>query len=308
MSAIPVYILTGYLGAGKTTLLNQLLKEPLFASQRIALIINEFGKMGVDGKLLAPGSYSKYEINKGSLFCICTQADFLKALESIAADGATKAVIIEATGVAETSDIEAFVLERHFGGGFEVKANVCVVDAVNYTKTAPFLRTINAQLRQADGIIISKTDLVPAADVDRLKSIVSEVNSSVPVAATDGNCAAFIEGLAHRDVSGELAQSPPADIIAVSLRTDSPVNRAAWMKTIESFGPRILRLKGNVAFESGAEFVETVFDRVIHKPACDGLGSGTAFTVIGWKATKEELSEAFENCWQRAAGQGERKK
>ncbi len=302
MSAIPVYILTGYLGAGKTTLLNQLLREPLFASRRIALIINEFGKMGVDGKLLAPGSYSKYEINKGSLFCICTQADFLKALESIAADSVTRAVIIEATGVAETSDIEAFVLERHFGGGFEVKASVCVVDAVNYTKTAPFLQAVNAQLRQADGIIISKTDLVPAGDVDRLKAVVSPLNPSAPIAAGSADHAAFIEGLTHRVMSGEPAQSPPADIIAVSLRTDSPVNRAAWMKTIESFGPRILRLKGNVAFADGTEFVETVFDRVIHKPACDGLGGGTAFTVIGWKATREELSEAFENCWLPAAG------
>lgn len=304
MSPIPVYILTGYLGAGKTTLLNQLLKGPLFASRRIALIINEFGKMGVDGKLLSPGTYSKYEINKGSLFCICTQTDFLNALRSIAADGSTEAVLIEATGIAETADIEAFVLERHFDGRFEVRANVCIVDAVNYTKTAPFLRTVNAQLRQADGILISKADLVPSGDIDRLRAVISTVSPSVPI-ATGGNSntnAAFIDGLAHRDMSGEPAQSPPADIIAVSIQTDSRVNRAAYMKTIESFGQKILRLKGNVAFADGAEFVETVFDRILSKPACDGLGGGTAFTVIGWKTTKEELSSAFENCWQPAAG------
>lgn len=304
MNQIPVYILTGYLGAGKTTLLNKLLKCPLFVDRNIALIINEFGKIGVDGKLLAPGRYSKYEINKGSLFCICTQTDFLKALESIAAAGSIQAVLIEATGIAEITDIESFVLERHFGGRFEVKANICVVDALNYTKTSPFLRTINSQLRQADGIIISKTDLVPPTDIEKLKQVLSSVSPAVPIAPVGQDSGAFIETLTHRDFSGEPAQSPPSDIIAVSLRTDLPVNRLAYIKTIESFGQRILRLKGNVAFADGVEFVETVFDRVIAKKACDGLGSSTVFTVIGWRTTKEELTEAFQRCWLPAEGQG----
>ena len=83
MKAIDVYILTGYLGAGKTTTLNRLIGAERFAGKKLALIINEFGKMGVDGQLLLPGDYTKYEINKGSIFCICTKTDFLKALDSI---------------------------------------------------------------------------------------------------------------------------------------------------------------------------------------------------------------------------------
>ena len=302
MTAIPVYILTGCLGAGKTTMLNQLLREPRFASRKLAIIINEFGKMGVDAKLLDPGSYSKYEINKGSLFCICTQADVLKALDEIAADDSIEALLIEATGVAETRDIEGFVLEKHFAGRFEIKANVCLVDVVNYTKTAPFLKTVNAQLRQADGLIITKADLVPASDVEQLGIIISAINPHVPiaVAGSEQENADFVESLKHRDISGELTESPPADIIAVSMQSDSPVNKAAFLKAIGSFGQRILRLKGNVAFDDGMEFIETVFDRVIHKSACEELGKSTAFTVIGWQTTKDELTKAFENTWHSA--------
>jgi G3E family GTPase len=297
--SIPVYILTGYLGSGKTTALNGLLKSPLFANRRIALIINEFGKMGVDGKLLIPGAYSKYEINKGSLFCICTKTDFLKTLSEIAAGGTTEAVIIEATGIAETRDIEGFVLEEHFAGRFAIKANICLVDADNYTKAAAFLRTVNAQVSQADGIVINKADLVPQGDIEKLTSIISSVNARAPVTVVSfGNVeAAFIENLTHRIASGDLTQAPPADIVAVSFQTDAPVDRKAFMNTIASLGDRLLRLKGNVNFSDGPAFVETVFDRIIEKPLCDALGPATAFTAIAWKTTKEDLISAFEKTW-----------
>jgi G3E family GTPase len=80
---IPVIIFTGYLGAGKTTSLNTLLNTDWVKSKNIALIINEFGSVGVDGKLVEPGNYAKYEINRGSIFCICTKTDFVKYMTDI---------------------------------------------------------------------------------------------------------------------------------------------------------------------------------------------------------------------------------
>ena len=66
---IPTILLTGFLGAGKTTLLNRLIK--FYKSKNTVLLINEFGKIGIDGELLVEGNYKKIELNKGSLFCIC---------------------------------------------------------------------------------------------------------------------------------------------------------------------------------------------------------------------------------------------
>jgi G3E family GTPase len=256
--------------------------------------------MGVDGKLLAPGSYSKYEINKGSLFCICTKTDFLSTLTAISASGKTDAIIIEATGIAETRDIEGFVLEEHFAGKFEVRANICLVDAVNYTKTAAFLRTVNAQVSQADGIVVNKADLVPAGDIDRLRPILASLNPEAPITvASNGNLyLGFIESLQHRAASGDLTQSPPADIVAVSFQSDRPADRRLFLRTIDSLGEKLLRLKGNINFSSGPEFVETVFDRTITRAVCPDLGEGTAFTAIAWKMPKDELIAAFESSWK----------
>ncbi|MCE5273144.1 GTP-binding protein, partial [bacterium] len=77
MSRIPIILLTGYLGAGKTTLLNHLLSRPEIRERNVALIINEFGELGVDGRLVEAGTRPVYELNKGSLFCVCIKTDFL---------------------------------------------------------------------------------------------------------------------------------------------------------------------------------------------------------------------------------------
>ena len=138
MTPIPVILLTGYLGAGKTTLLNHLLAQPEVAEKKLVLIINEFGQLGVDGQLLQPGSYTRYEINKGSLFCICTKVDFIKALQEISRSIHPDLVLIEATGIAQTGDIEAFMSEPVVKDKFAIQANVCVVDALNFIKVVPF--------------------------------------------------------------------------------------------------------------------------------------------------------------------------
>ena len=83
-SFIPIFLLTGTPGAGKTTLLNHLLKQPVFQSGSTCLVINEFGQIGVDGALVEAGDRPMFEINKGSLFCVCVKTDFIKTLKAIA--------------------------------------------------------------------------------------------------------------------------------------------------------------------------------------------------------------------------------
>ena len=97
---IDVWLLTGYLGAGKTTMLNNLLGAEMFKGKRVALVINEFGQLGIDGALVRPGEWTKFELNKGSLFCACIKVDTVK-VSGIAFDIKPDVVIIEATGLAK---------------------------------------------------------------------------------------------------------------------------------------------------------------------------------------------------------------
>ena len=80
---IPVVMLTGFLGAGKTTALNGLLAEPTESDARVAVVVNEFGELGVDAGLVGPGAVGTWEINKGSLFCACAREDLRQVLAEI---------------------------------------------------------------------------------------------------------------------------------------------------------------------------------------------------------------------------------
>jgi G3E family GTPase len=299
MNSIPVYLLTGYLGAGKTTTLNHLLKTDELKGKKIALIINEFGKMGVDGKLLDPGKYSKYEINKGSLFCICTKTDFLKALDSIENNVCPDAVFIEATGIAETRDIESIITEPNLKDRFTVKANICIADALNFTKTAPFLKAVTSQAIWADGIVINKTDLVSADDIERLKNVMSGLNPKAKITSTANGCIGpdFIESLTHTQKSADTIETPPENIIAVSFKSDLQVSREKFTAAIDQLGQKLLRLKGNVNMQDAPVFVEVINNRTTETTPNDRLQSKTAFTAIAWKIEKDELKKAFEDCY-----------
>ncbi len=295
---IDVWILGGYLGAGKTTTLNALLSDPVFGGRNPALIINEFGRMGVDGALVERQDLSRFEINKGSLFCICTKTDFLKALAAIA-EGDHQAVVIEATGIAEPVDIESFLTNGPHAGRFRLRGNLCIVDAANFTKIAAFLKPATAQVRWADAIIINKCDCASEDERHVLGKVLAELNPTAPRWETSfGNIEpAFLEGV-HRTARAEqLRPCAPEKIIAVSLTAGEPVDYAAFRTVLERLGEHVLRLKGNIAFTEGAAYVEIVCGRYSQKEPLKQLDeAATAFTVIAWDIDKDALIEAFSAC------------
>jgi G3E family GTPase len=301
MSApISVWVLTGFLGAGKTTTLNQLLRLPRFATARQALIINEFGKMGVDGCLVEPGEYSLYEINRGSIFCSCTQAELLKTLQHLAVSVRPEHLFIEATGIAQPSDLEPLIKASTHGERFVIEAIIAVVDAEHFIQTAAFMQAAKAQVRCADGLLLNKTDRVDAAARASLEDLLQQLNPRASLAATDhGDVPAdFLDRLSHIPWGEQPQSAPPADILAVSLETALPVDRERFLATLRRLGPRVLRLKGNIRFEAGLRFVEVVYDRITEKDPAPDLGPHTRFTVIGWKIDRQTLTEAIETSWQ----------
>jgi G3E family GTPase len=291
---IPVVLLTGFLGAGKTTLLNHLLSLPEFRERQLALVINEFGPIGVDGDLVGPGDYAKYEINKGSLFCICVKTDFLSTLEAIAVTSADM-LLVEATGVAETRDLLGFVEEPHLRDRFRIAADICVVDALNFTKVAPNLRAAVSQVCWADGIVLNKCDLVGASDLEKLTEVLASMNPTAPVISVSfGRVpAGFVGSLTHRPCPELPAQVPPQAIFSASFETQEPVRRAVLVDLLCSLRRNILRLKGQVDFGDGPVFVEVVNEVLQEKPAVAGR-PGTRFVVVAWNMRQAELEGAFQ--------------
>jgi G3E family GTPase len=267
---IDVFLLTGYLGAGKSTLLQRLLQLPDIAAGRPALIINEFGQEGVDGRLFDESGWPLFEINSGSLFCVCTTAELLKALEQIVALR-PGVLLIEATGVAETRDVELLLERPGLAGAFRVRANVCLVDALNFTKVAPFLRAARHQVAAADALVINKADLVSEVELGPLHELLASMNPrATRVTTVRGDIDyAFLQGLVHCRTREALAVAQPEAVYSRSYRPAGKVDRQVFSQAIQQLGGRLLRLKGHLRFADGdgAEYVETVCGRLTIRAA-----------------------------------------
>jgi len=290
----PVILLTGFLGAGKTSLLNHLLGTLEEVGRRPALVINEFGTLGVDGRRVRSGDLPKYEVNSGSIFCACTQAQVLDALGRIAASPAVDSVVIEATGVAETADMESYFDQPRLFGQFTVRANVCLVDARNFTKLVAYVQAAHRQVVHADGLVINKTDLVSAEELARLAALLAEMNPRAPqCTATHGvTPAGFLARLVHRRAGRDLVPAGP-EVTAATVTSPTPLGRQRFERAIRRLGPRLLRLKGHVDFGAGPRFVELAGDTLSEGPPCPGLAAATAFAAIGWNTSREEIQQAF---------------
>lgn len=292
---IPVLLLTGYLGAGKTTLLNRLLASPAVRDCRPALIINEFGPLGVDGHLVPPDA-RRYEINQGSLFCTCTRAQFLQALNDILCSGRTGMVLIESTGIAETRNLEGEMAVPDFTRSFRILANLCVIDAASFTKVAPFLRMVQEQVRWADGLVINKVDCVSEAEVRQVAEVVAGLNPDAPqVRAVRGAVPeSFWQGLKHAARRARPIEAPPAGVVAAAIRSAAPISRARFADFLRAHEARILRLKGNVLYDDGSRrFVELAGGRLTEGAPIESLREATALTVIGWRIEREALEAAL---------------
>ena len=183
MTIIDVY--SGFLGAGKTTLIRKMISEA-YGKQKLVLIENEFGQIGIDSGFLQEAGIEIREMNSG---CICCSlvGDFGKALEQVIAQYAPDRVIIEPSGVGKLSDVVAAVKQVT---GEEVKLGyqVAVVDA---GKCKVYIRNFgefyNNQLESATTIILSRTDSIPQNKLDAAVALIREHNATATMVTTPWN-------------------------------------------------------------------------------------------------------------------------
>ena len=294
---VPVYLITGYLGAGKTTLVNHLLQMPGTKQKHLALIINEFGSVGIDGQLVRPGDYRKYEINKGSLFCACTKLTLMNTLAEIAADEKVEMVLVEVTGIATPCDIEAVLDTPTLAGKFAIRANICVADALNYVKVAANLPAAYQQIAAADGIVINKSDLLRESDLRTLTDILLQTNGRARYVTTAHAVVdeGYLAGLAHERFRREADTSPPPEICAVTVECPGPGDRGVFERALAELGDKLLRLKGYITLAGQRYFVETVHGR-------SSLTSVTekgkdVFVAIVWRESAENTKMLLERCF-----------
>ncbi|MBX9590956.1 MAG: GTP-binding protein [Hyphomonadaceae bacterium] len=198
-----IILLFGFLGSGKTTLAQRIL-EQWAPKEKLALIVNEFGDVGVDGEILKGNGIDMVELSSGCL-CCTLRGSLMYAIEQLSARAPLKHIVIEATGVAEPEQMLEDFADPTFRARFEIGPITTVLDAPKYTKIRPMLgEFFDAQVEKADLVVLNKIDLADAALLDAVADEVRDLNPD-----------ALVRFAERGDIDlSEIMQGPPSRIAA----------------------------------------------------------------------------------------------
>ena len=176
MSKIPVTVLTGFLGSGKTTLLNRILTEQ--HGRKIAVIENEFGEIGIDQALVVNADEEVFEMNNGCI-CCTVRGDLIRILSGLMKRrNKFDQVLVETTGMADPSPVaQTFFVDDEVASNFALDGIVTLVDAKHVSLHIEESNECKEQIAFADVLVINKTDLVTAAEVDALEARIRNMNA-----------------------------------------------------------------------------------------------------------------------------------
>ena len=176
----PVTVLTGYLGAGKTTLLNRILTED--HGKRYAVIINEFGEIGIDNDLVVGADEEVFEMSNGCV-CCTVRGDLIRVLSGLMKrKGRFDAIIIETTGLADPGPVaQTFFVDEDVRAKTQLDSVTTVVDAKHLPLRLADSREAAEQIAFADQIILNKTDLVSEAELVEVESAIRRLNPLAPI-------------------------------------------------------------------------------------------------------------------------------
>lgn len=178
---INLYVLTGFLGSGKTTVLLRLLE--LLKEEKVGVIQNEFGKLGIDGTILKRDNIEIVEINRGSIFCSCLKVSFSQALAEMSKLN-LKYLFVESSGLADPSNVEEILEEVKVleGDVYNFKGVLCLIDGINFIEQLQDLETVNRQLKHCHMAAINKVDLINEVELQKVIEEVREINPICDIA------------------------------------------------------------------------------------------------------------------------------
>jgi G3E family GTPase len=328
MTPIPVTVLTGFLGAGKTTLLNRLLRGA--HGKRYAVIVNEYGELGIDGSLVIGADEEVYKLNNG---CVCCKlrGDLVRiASNLVRRPGGFDGIIIETSGLADPAPVvQTFYFDDLLRQHTRLDSVICVTDARHLTAQLQDAPEAQEQLAQADLILLNKTDMASDAMLAQAEQAVQRINPTselrrsvhgdIPLELLLNRGAfdlarlrmpAVRLGAAPAGSKSPVYQKPDegrhsTGLQSVSLSFAQAFERSRFMPWLQRFiaerGADLLRAKGIVAFEGEDrrfvfQAVHMTVDSGLDRPWTNDEARESRLVFIGRSLNAQELRGELTHC------------
>jgi G3E family GTPase len=316
MNQIPVTVLTGYLGAGKTTLLNRILTEQ--HGKKYAVVVNEFGEIGIDNDLVVNTDEEVFEMNNGCI-CCTVRGDLIRILAGLMKRrGGFDGILIETTGLADPAPVaQTFFVDDDVRRRTRLDSIVTVVDARHVIQRLQDSHEAAEQIAFADVILLNKTDLVSAEELAEVELRIRAINATAAIHSTQ-RCEVDLATVLDRrafELDRILAIEPnflseddhqhDDAVKSLCLRTDRPLDGdrlMGWLRQLlVEHGQDLLRTKGilSIAGEDSRFVVQAVhmlMEGNFTKPWSSDEKRDSRLVFIGRNIDEAELRRRFDTC------------
>jgi G3E family GTPase len=299
-----VLLVAGFLGAGKTTLIRHLLTSPHKKGEKTAVLVNEVGKIGLDGALLAGLNVDVVELTSGCI-CCSIKTDFFKAVQEIYQRYAPSFLIVEPTGVAQPGEILDVLSQPPLNEFCRVRNIVTIVDA-SFFKAKEMLGSFyDRQILGADVILLNKIDLVGREKAEEIRARLADMNPRAKILLTE-NCsiepALLFEGSSSSMVETEQAGSKEEELDQEGFQTftfedQGVMDGLKFTRFLESLPSSLFRCKGWARFPDFSVIVNYSGGNYRLEPTRDS--HPTALVLVGRKCPQDEILEALRKCVMR---------